>query len=123
MVKRACGATLTVMGLLALPSAAGAATSATVSIRALEGNGFDGYVKSSKRSCESGRKVILYKQKRSTRDRSSDTKIGTDIAQPNGPDSQWSVYTNRTGKFYAYATKTSSCYAAYSKTVRAVPAA
>lgn len=116
MVRRARVATLTVVCLVALPSAAGAATSARVTIQDEEA-GFSGFVKSSKQSCESGRKVILYKQRGSRRDRSRDRRIGTDTAQPNGPDSQWSIGTDEGGRFYAYVAKTRSCKAAYSKTI------
>jgi hypothetical protein len=48
---------------------------------------------------------------------SQDTKIGTDIAQPNGPDSQWSINTNKSGKFYAKAPKKPGCAAGFSDTV------
>ena len=51
-----------------------AGTSTSVSIEA-QSIGFFGYVHSSKSSCEGGRKVKLYKVKRS-----GDVKVGTDIA-------------------------------------------
>lgn len=68
-------------------------------------------------TCEAGRKVTLYKQKGRTHDRSRDSKIGTDTAQPNGPDSMWSINTGKSGKFYAYVKSTSKCGEAYSRTV------
>ena len=67
--------------------------------------------KSASEKCENGRKVILYKQKGSEQKPRDDTKIGTDIAQPNGPDSMWSINTNKSGKFYAKAPKKPGCAA------------
>jgi hypothetical protein len=88
-----------------------------VTIQAQQG-GFFGYVHSRKQSCEAGRKVALYRQKGSSPDRSVDDKIGTDIAQPNGPDSQWSVNTNKHGMFYAFAHRIQGCKKGMSETVR-----
>jgi len=91
----------------------------TVTIQAEQG-GFFGYVhtkRSASEKCENGRKVILYKQNGSTQKPSQDTKIGTDIAQPNGPDSQWNVNTNKSGKFYAKAPKKPGCATGFSETV------
>jgi hypothetical protein len=105
-----CGA----IAFAGIAVASGAAT--TVSIKAQKG-GFFGYVHSDKQKCEANRKVVLYKQKGSEQKPSQDTKIGHDFAQPNGPDSQWSINTNKSGKFYAKAAETSSCHHAFSKTV------
>jgi ribosomal protein L27 len=105
------------VGVLVMASmavASGAAT--TVSIKAQQG-GFFGYVHSDKQKCEAGRKVVLYKQKGTEQKPTQDTKIGHDFAQPNGPDSQWSINTNKSGRFYAKAVETSSCHKAFSKTV------
>ena len=90
-----------------------------VTIQAEQG-GFFGYVHtkgSASAKCENGRKVILYKQNGSDQKPSQDTKIGTDIAQPNGPDSQWFVETKKSGKFYAKAPKKPGCATGYSDTV------
>lgn len=90
-----------------------------VTIQAEQG-GFFGYVHtkgSASEKCENGRKVILYKQNGSDQKPSQDTKIGTDIAQPNGPDSQWFVDTTKSGKFYAKAPKKPGCATGYSDTV------
>ena len=73
--------------------------------------------KSASEKCENGRKVILYKQKGSEQKPRDDTKIGTDIAQPNGPDSMWSINTNKSGKFYAKAPRKPGCAAGFSDTV------
>ena len=47
----------------------------------------------------------------SSPDRQNDQKIGSDIAQPNGPDGMWSIGNSgyKKGKFYAHAPKTSEC--------------
>jgi len=93
---------------------------AKISIEAQQG-GFFGYVKSKKESCESGRKVTLLKQTGRKRNVRRDQKIGSDIAQPNGPDSMWSINTDGQGKFYAYVKATKNCGKAFSKTVRSEP--
>lgn len=49
-----------------------------------------------------------------------DQKIGTDIAEPNGPDAMWSIGNSgfKTGKFYAKAAKVPGyCKAATSATI------
>jgi hypothetical protein len=108
---------LAICGALALAGIALAANAETkVTIQAQVG-GFFGFVHSSKQSCEAGRKVALFKQKGSTQNLSQDTKIGTDIAQPNGPDSQWSINTNKTGRFYAHVGKIPGCKPDFSRTV------
>ena len=45
--------------------------------------------------CESNRKVVVYKQLGSAQAPKTDQKIGTDIAQPNGPDAMWSIGNSR----------------------------
>jgi hypothetical protein len=87
-----------------------------VSIEA-EAGGFFGFVHSPKHSCELNRKVKLYKQKGSEQNRRVDQKIGSDVAQPNGPDSQWNINTEKSGKFYAFTKRVSGCKGDYSKTV------
>ncbi len=81
---------VTVCGALVFAGIAVASGANTrVTIQAQQG-GFFGFVhtrKSASEKCENGRKVILYKQKGSDQKPSQDTKIGTDIAQPNGPGS------------------------------------
>jgi hypothetical protein len=113
-------AALVLCGALAVAGIALAAAAKTkVTIEAQQG-GFFGYVhtkKSASEKCENGRKVVLYKQKGSEQKPRQDTKIGTDIAQPNGPDSMWSINTNKSGKFYAKAPKKPGCAAGFSDTV------
>ncbi len=83
-----------------------------------EAGGFFGYVHSPKQDpCELNRKVKLYKQRGSEQNRRVDKKIGTDVAQPNGPDSQWNINTNKSGKFYAFTKRVAGCKGDYSKTV------
>src|SRR3954465_13939084 len=112
-VVAVCG----VVAFAALALAAGARTKVT--IQAQQG-GFFGFVHtktSAQEKCENGRRVVLYKQRGSEQKPSQDTKIGTDTAQPNGPDSMWSINTGKTGKFYAKAPPKPGCEAGFSDTV------
>jgi hypothetical protein len=112
-------ATLAV-SLTALTGAAGAASKSTVSITGDNGD-YYGYVHSSDaRHCENNRKVTVFKQLGATQDRSVDQKIGSDTAEPNGPDAMWSIGNSgfKTGKFYAKAAKVPGfCKAATSPTI------
>ena len=113
-------ATLAV-SLFALTGIADAAgSSSQVSILGTNGD-YYGYVRSSDAShCESNRKVTVFKQLATTQDPHVDQKIGTDIAEPNGPDAMWSIGNSgfKTGKFYAKAAKVSGyCKAATSATI------
>jgi hypothetical protein len=93
--------------------------STKVTIQAQQG-GFFGLVhtkNSAAERCEANRKLILYKQTGSSQRPRQDIKIGSDIAQPNGPDSQWFVNTNKSGKFYAKAPPKTGCLAGFSPTV------
>jgi hypothetical protein len=108
---------VTVCGALVFAGIAAASGAKTkVTIQAQQG-GFFGFVHSKKQNCEAGRKVVLYKQNGGEQKPSDDTKIGHDIAQPNGPDSMWSINTNKSGKFYAKAVETPKCHKAFSDTV------
>ena len=111
---------VTVCGALVFAGIAVAGGAKTkVTIQAQQG-GFFGYVhtkKSASEKCENGRKVILYKQKGSEQKPREDTKIDSDIAQPNGPDSMWSINTNKSGKFYAKAPKKPGCATGFSDTI------
>jgi hypothetical protein len=105
----------------AFTGAAGAAGSkSTVSIKGDNGD-YYGYVKSADAAnCESDRKVVVYKQLGSTQSPKTDQKIGSDIAQPNGPDAMWSIGNSgyKTGKFYAKAAKVPGyCKVAFSPTI------
>jgi hypothetical protein len=107
---------LAICGALAMTGIALGATKTKVTIEAQAG-GFFGYVHSPKQKCELNRKVKLYKQRGHHHNRRVDKLIGSDIAQPNGPDSMWSVNTNRSGRFYAFTKKAHGCTKDYSKTV------
>ena len=111
-------AALAVCGVVAMAGTAlASAANTSVSIHAQSG-GFFGYVHSSKQAkCENGRKVALYKQTGDNHNLRNDTKIDTDIAQPNGPDSMWSINTNRQGRFYAHVGSTPDCKPDFSRTV------
>ena len=108
--------TLAMAALTGSASAGITSTATTVSIKHQSG-GFFGYVHSSKQDpCELNRKVYLYKLKGNGYDPKNDKLIGSDVAQPNGPDSMWSINTNANrGDFYAFVHKTSSCSKAFSK--------
>jgi hypothetical protein len=112
-------ATLAV-SLCALTGVANASTSSTVSILGNNGD-YYGYVHSSDAThCEANRKVTVFKQLGATQDQHTDQKIGTDIAQPNGPDAMWSIGNSgyKHGAFYAKAAKvTGFCKAATSPTI------
>ena len=99
-------AVLCVGGAFAAPAMA--ATPTTVSIEAQQG-GFFGYVHASKQKCELNRTVELHKR--------NGELIGTDLAQPNGPDSMWSINTGRSGRFYATVAAKGHCAAATSQLV------
>jgi hypothetical protein len=99
-------------GLLA-PATSGAATQTTVSIEAQAG-GFFGYVSSPDDNCEYNRTVTLYKVKRSGL-----KPVGSDLAQPNGPDSMYSINTNKKGRFIAKVPAMNGCGPASSPIVNA----
>jgi hypothetical protein len=105
------------MATTAVAAIAVTQTPTKVTIRAQQG-GFFGYVHSSKQDpCELNRKVKLFKQRGSSQNPHADTLIGTDIAQPNGSDSMWSINTSKHGEFYARTPATATCAAGTSKTV------
>ena len=122
-IRSAVAAAIGTCVLVLLPSLSPAAVTPTATttklmIKAQQG-GFFGYVQSRNSACEVGRKVTLYALAGRTRNLKRDRKIGTDTAQPNGPDSMWSVNTERPGRFYAHIKASGSCAAAFSATVRA----
>ena len=104
----------------ALTGTAGAAATDTVSITGNNGD-YYGYVHSSDPThCENNRKVVVYKQLGTVQSPKTDQKIGTDIAEPNGPDAMWSIGNSgyKTGKFYAKATRVPGfCKAVTSPTI------
>jgi hypothetical protein len=110
---------VTVIGVLGLGATAFAGqTSTKVTIKGSDGD-YYGYVKSSKSSCESNRLVKVYKMKGSSPQPSNDQKIGSDIAQPNGPDGMWAIGNSgfKHGKFYARVKATDKCGGDTSKVI------
>jgi hypothetical protein len=104
---------LTLVVMFATCAVAFAAAKTKISIDD-KGDGFGGYVHSSKYKCENNRKVRLYKITGSRPHPSSDTRIGSDTAQPNGPDSQYFIHTDtvdnaNSGRFYVYAKAKRGC--------------
>ena len=109
------------VSVAAFAGAADASTAkSTVSILGTNGD-YYGYVHSKDAGhCESNRKVTVFKQLGSAQDPHADQKIGSDIAQPNGPDAMWSIGNSgyKSGKFYAKAAKVPGyCKAATSATI------
>jgi len=123
-VRRNLGIALALVACTALVAGGSAFARAKAETKVIikaQSGGFFGYVESSKTKCASGRKVVLYKQKGDTPKRKKDKKIGSDIAQANGPGYMWS--TGNTGStkglFYAYAPKINGCKAGFSKSIEA----
>ncbi len=110
-------ATISALALALAASAAlagpvsAAKTGATLSIQ-VEQDGVSGFVKSSKGSCHSGRKVTIYRKVSGP-----DKKAGSDTATPNQDGSQYKVSLSRAGKYYALVKATKSCKAKKSRTV------
>lgn len=108
-----------ITGVLGVSGAnAAGLTDTSVSITGNNGD-YYGYVHSSKSSCEAGRTVKVYKLQGSKPKPKNDLLIGTDTAQPNGPDSMWSIGNSgyKHGKFYARTAATSHCAKALSKVI------
>lgn len=108
------------IAVTAFAGAAEASSQSTVSIMGQNGD-YYGYVHSSdSTNCEANRKVVVYKQLGATQSPKTDQKIGSDIAQPNGPDAMWSIGNSgyKSGKFYAKAAKVPGfCKVALSPTI------
>ena len=71
---------------------------------------FSGSVSSKKDKCEPDRKVTLFKK---TGD--GKKKVGSDTTNDDG---DWSVDSEKTGKFFAVVKETKSCFAAQSKQIK-----
>lgn len=104
------------LGSVALASPASAAKTGTKLSIQTEQDGVSGFVKSSKSSCHSGRKVTVYRKVSGP-----DKKAGSDTAQPNQDGSQYKVSLSRAGKYYAKVNATSKCKGKTSKTVSFSP--
>jgi hypothetical protein len=102
-------------------SAGGGAADTKVTIKAPGGDVY-GKVKSSKPNrCANGRKVKVFRQKGGAQGGGDDIKIGSDIAQANGPDYEWNIGQPGVSgkKIYARAGKVAGCKADSSRTIRA----
>ena len=71
---------------------------------------FSGSVSSKKDKCESDRKVTVFKK---TGD--GKKKVGSDTTNDDG---DWSVDSEKTGKFFAVVKESKSCFASTSKTIK-----
>ena len=123
MTRRAISisAALCAAALLAFAGSAVARNSAptTVTIKK-ESDGFFGFVSSPKANkCANNREVTVYKEKGDSPDPSSDKKIASDTAQPNGDGYMWSTGNsgNQKGDFYAFAHRIPGCKKGISKVV------
>jgi hypothetical protein len=122
MRKTRIGIALTALAV-SVTAFAGVATAGSKSTVSIMGDNGDyyGYVHSSDPThCENDRKVTVFKQLGSVQDPKVDQKIGSDTAEPNGPDAMWSIGNSgyKTGKFYAKAAKVPGyCKATTSPTI------
>lgn len=112
---------ITALALAAAAAAAlaGPASAAKTGIRVsiqTEQDGVSGFVKSSKTSCHSGRKVTVYRKVSGP-----DKKAGSDTATPNQDGSQYKVSLAKAGKYYAVVKATSKCKGAKSSSVSFSP--
>jgi len=103
---------------VASPALASSGTPTKVTIKGHEGD-YYGYVQSSDSDCESNREVKVYEMLGSSPAPKTDNLIGSDIAQPNGPDGMWSIGNSgyKHGEFYAKVKKTSTCGGDISKVI------
>ena len=92
----------------------------TVTIQA-EGTDLSGTVKSKRRACKDGRKVLVVKQV-GTRGGGDDVVMFNDTSELQDGVGVWSTgNTGTPGRFYAKVRRTQLCKGATSDTVRAVP--
>lgn len=100
-------------------STAARAASTTVTIKA-QGVDLSGLVKSPRRSCVDGRKVVVFKQV-GTRGGGDDVRFASDTAQAmSGGFAEWSTgNTGTPGRFYAKVNRTAHCLGDTSPTIRA----
>ena len=113
-------------GLIAVVATVGIATTATgralvdtrVTIQA-GGGEVGGKVKSEKVKCMSDRKVVVFQEKGGEQGGGDDIKRGSDLAQANGPNYEWSIGNpGLTGKkIYAHVGRIPGCRKDNSPTV------
>jgi hypothetical protein len=115
--------TLTAIALaamtLGLATTAEAAVKPTKITISNEDEEFTGSLSSSKASCESDRKVTLFKVTTTPGGTkvTKSTKVGSDVANEDG---DWTVKSGKTGKFRAKVKANSKCGAATSKIIKVV---
>lgn len=101
------------------PSDAAGRAKTTVTIKA-ENTDLSGTVKSKRKVCKNGRKVLLVKQK-GAKGGADDKVVASDTTELKGGVGVWSTgNTGLEGRFYAKVKRTKKCKAATSPTVRAV---
>jgi hypothetical protein len=113
--------TLTAIALaamtLGLASTAEAAMKPTKITISNDDEEFTGSLSSSRASCESDRKVTLFKVTTTKGVVTKSTKVGSDVANDDG---DWTVSSSKTGKFQARVKANSKCGAAKSKVITVV---
>lgn len=103
-------AAIAISGIATSGAAAAGKSPTEVSIKGNNGD-YYGYVHSANSNCEGGRTVNVFKLVGQSPNPQADQKIGSDTAQPNGPDAMWSIGNSgyKHGKFYAQVRKTPNC--------------
>jgi FlaG/FlaF family flagellin (archaellin) len=114
--------TLTAIALasmtLGLATTAEAAVTKTKITISNEDEEFTGSLSSSKASCESDRKVTLFKVTLNGKGAViKSTKVGSDVTNDDG---DWTVKSGKTGRFRATVKATSKCGGATSKIIKVV---
>ena len=100
------------------PSDAAGRAKTTVTIKA-ENTDLSGTVKSKRKVCKNGRRVLLVKQK-GAKGGADDKVVASDTTELKGGVGVWSTgNTGLEGRFYAKVKRTKQCKGATSKTVRA----
>jgi hypothetical protein len=107
-----------VLGALVMASMAFAGANTGVTIAGQDGD-YHGKVLSERAKCQYGRTVVVFKQKGSSQDPSTDKKIGKDTSEKSGDKGVWDIGNSgfKHGKFYAIARHAPGCEAGASKTI------
>jgi hypothetical protein len=112
---------LVAVGALALAASAQASGPANTSVTIKGQNGdYSGTVSSPHPGkCADQRTITVYKQKGSKQNPSVDIRIGSDTSERHGRQGVWSIGNSgfESGKFYARASKTSSCRSVSSSSI------
>lgn len=104
--------------LVAAPSSTAAGRAKTVVTIQAEGTDISGTVKSKRKACKDGRKVLLYLQ-RGPRGGGDDELFATDTTELDDGVGEWETGNLGTeGKFYAKVKRTPKCKPATSPTIR-----